>query len=96
MEQSIVYGADSRSRGSSYIAPIDSITEMNDESVSIQTSTANTSVSYDKNSKEICRSVHNLDNDNNVTNSVNIAGNNVTNNSKVNSIDNAYSMYSVP
>ena len=38
---------------------------MNDESVNIQTSTTN--VSCDKNSKEMCCNVHNLDNNNNVT-----------------------------
>ena len=40
--------------------------------------------------------VHNLDNDNNVTDSRIIARNNVTNNSKINSIDNACCLYSVP
>ena len=71
---------------------------MNDEFVSIQTSTANTTVSCDKNSKEMCCNVHYLDNDNNVTDSIIIARNNVTNNSRINSIDNAYCtcMYSVP
>ena len=40
--------------------------------------------------------VHNLDNDNNVTDSRVIARNNVTNNSRINSIGNACCMYSVP
>ena len=52
---------------------------MNDESVSIQTITTNTSVFCDKNSKEMCCNVPNLDNDNNVTDSRIIARNNVTN-----------------
>ena len=43
----------------------------------------------------MCCNVHNLDNDNNVTDSLIIARNNVTNNSRINSIDNACCMYSV-
>ena len=69
---------------------------MNDESVNIQTNTTNTSVPCDKNSKEMCFNVHNLDNDNNVTDSRIIARNNMTNNSRIDSIDNACCMYSVP
>ena len=75
-----------RSRSSSYIVPIDNVTETNNESVSTQASTANTSTSCDKNSMEMRCNEHYLDNGNK---NRNIAGNNVTDNGRINCIDNA-------